>query len=174
PGVRLQPLGHLSNASKGRNITSFADRATEWLSGPFFGGNHAGMIQFYAASFGFWLWRGAVAGGRSLWSLVRPGLRFISTLLLLAAIIALTSDVTRWQTGAEGPMFRSLESQIRLVAPATLDNIGVSISQSLHPVVWNPMAISVLALPAWAALVIAALVLGYAARERQQVNIFIN
>lgn len=132
------------------------------------------MIGSNVATIGFWTWRGLIAAGLVLWTLVRPGLRFISAALVVAALIALTVDVTRWQTGAEGPLFQSLNHQIRSAAPATLDGIGQTLSGGIHPLLWNPLLTSVLALPAWFTLVALGLLLGYAARERRQVNIFIN
>ena len=115
----------------------------------------------------------AVAG-RLVWSMLRPGLRFISAVLLVAGTIALIIDVTRWQTSGAGPMFKSLANHIRTAAPATLDKIGRSVSEAVHPVVWDPLLTAVLALPAWMLLLILAWGIGYASRERRQINIFIN
>ena len=132
------------------------------------------MIRSVVASFGFLAWRGLVAASFFVWTLVRPGLRFISAVLVVAAVIALTMDVTRWQTGAGGPMFQSLENQIRAAAPATLEAIGKAISDVLHPLIWDPLLTTVLALPAWLFLLAVAAMLGYVTRERRYVNIFIN
>jgi hypothetical protein len=63
---------------------------------------------------------------------------------------------------------------IRSAAPATLDNIGKSVSETVHPVLWDPLLTGVLALPAWMLLLILAWGIGYASRERRQINIFIN
>lgn len=132
------------------------------------------MIGSYLSILGLWAWRVLAAVGRMLWTLVRPGLRFISAALVVAAVIAITIDVTRWQTGAEGPLFLSLDQQIRAAAPATLDGIGQALSAALHPWFWDPLVKSVLELPAWLILIALGLLLGYAARERSRVNIFIN
>lgn len=132
------------------------------------------MIGSYVTSLGFWTWRGLMASGLVVWTLVRPGLRFISAALIVAAIISLTVDVTRWQTGAEGPLFQSLDHQIRSAAPATLDGIGQTLSTTIHPLLWNPMLTSLLALPAWMILITLAFLIGYASRERRRVDIFIN
>ena len=132
------------------------------------------MIRSYLAILGFWLWRGIAAVGLMLWTLVRPGLRFISAALVVAAVIALTIDVTRWQTGADGPLFLSLDQQIRAAAPATLDGIGQALSTGLHPLLWDPLLTSLLDLPAWISLIVLGLLLGYGARERRRIDIFIN
>ena len=132
------------------------------------------MFRSYLAVIGFWLWRCVVNLGLMVWTFVRPSLRFVSAALVVAAMIALTIDVTRWQTGVDGPLFLSLEQQIRAAAPATLDGIGAALSAGLHPVLWDPVLTSVLGLPAWISLIVLALLLAYGARERRQVNIFIN
>ena len=132
------------------------------------------MVRSYLAVIGFWLWRGVANLGLMVWTLVRPSLRFVSAALVIAAMIALTIDVTRWQTGVDGPLFLSLEQQLRAAAPATLDGIGQALSTGVHPVLWDPILTSVLALPAWICLIALALLLAYSARERRQVNIFIN
>ena len=132
------------------------------------------MIRSYLAILGFWLWRGIVAVGSMLWALVRPGLRFISAALLLTAVIALVVDATRWQTGAGGPLFLSLDQHIRSAAPATLDGIGSALSAALHPILWDPVLTSVLSLPGWLSLFVLGLLISYSARERRQVDIFTN
>lgn len=132
------------------------------------------MLRSYFALIGFWLWRGSAKLGLMVWTLVRPSLRFISAVLVVAALIALTIDVTRWQTGEEGPLFLSLEQQISAAAPATLNGIGDAVSSALHPLFWDPLLTSVLRLPGWISLIVLALLLAYGARERRQVNIFIN
>ncbi len=132
------------------------------------------MVRSYLAVMGFWLWRGVANIGMMVWTLVRPSLRFVSAALLIAALIALTIDVTRWQTGVDGPLFLSLEHQLPAAAPATLDGIGQALSAGVHPVLWDPILTSLLGLPAWISLIALALLLAYSARERRQVNIFIN
>ena len=112
--------------------------------------------------------------GRLVWSMIRPGLRFICAVLLVAATVALTIDVTRWQTNVDGPTFKSLAAHIRSAAPATLDNVGNAVSQALHPLVWDPLLTTILALPAWIFLVLLAVAMGYATQERRQINIFVN
>ncbi len=131
-------------------------------------------MRSYLAIVGFWLWRAIAAIGWMLWTLVRPGLRFISAALVVVAVIALTIDVTRWQTGADGPLFLSLEQQIRSAAPATLDGIGQAVSNGLHPLLWDPLLTSLLNLPAWISLIVLGFLLGYGARERRRIDIFIN
>jgi hypothetical protein len=132
------------------------------------------MIRYILTSLGLAVWRVLAAAGGVIWTLVRPGLRFISAVLLVAAIIALTMDVTRWQTEPDGPLFQSLAAQIRASAPATLDGIGKSISNATHPLLWDPLLTGLLNLPAWLILMLLSVLLAYAARERRQIEIFTN
>ena len=132
------------------------------------------MIRSLLISLAFMIARALAAVGRLIWAMIRPGLRFISAVLLVAATVALTIDVTRWQTANDGPMFKSLAAHIRTAAPATLDNVGLAVSNALHPLVWDPVLTTILAVPAWMLLLLLAIAIGYATRERRQVNIFIN
>ena len=136
--------------------------------------NSHGMLMQFIEALGWFIW-GLVKGCfRALWALIRPALKVVSFVLLLAAIIALTSDVTRWQTGAEGPMFESLASTLTQTAPASFHGLGELISLRVHPIAWDPILTSVLGLPAWIVLFGLAIGLGLAARERKEVDIFIN
>jgi hypothetical protein len=120
------------------------------------------------------VWRLFSGTLRAIWALIRPGLKVLSFVLLLTAIIALTSDVTRWQTGAEGPLFQSLAAIMTQTAPASFQAIADAIALRIHPVVWDPLLLSLLNLPAWIILLAAAIGFAFAARERKAVNIFVN
>lgn len=118
---------------------------------------------------------GVVAGiGRLLWSVVRPALNVASVVFLIGAVVVLTSDVTRWQTGEDGPLFESLAATFRATAPATLDGVGKFVANYIHPLAWDPLAVGLMSLPAWCVLMCLALACGLAARERKGVDIFIN
>lgn len=132
------------------------------------------MVQVFFSSLIAMIWRLLAAAGRMVWSMLRPGLRFIAAVFFVAATVALTIDVTRWQTSAAGPTFKSLEAHIRSAAPATLDEIAKAVSDATHPLLWDLVVTSLLALPAWLTLLLAAMGLTYATRERRQVDIFIN
>ncbi len=132
------------------------------------------MIRRWSSNLAFALWSAVTSVLKAVWSMLRPGIRFLGSLMLVAAVIALTSDVTRWQTAGKGPVFASLEAQISKAAPATLEGIGKTIAANFHPLAWDPLLLTFLALPAWLALLILALALNYGARERRQPDIFIN
>ena len=106
---------------------------------------------------------------------LRPALRFLGALLLLAATIALASDVTRWQSGvAPSWTFESLSGHINDLAPATLKSIGSAVAESLHPWVWDPVLTTILACPAWLLFFVFGSALLYVSRERRRINIFVN
>ncbi|MCB1742939.1 MAG: hypothetical protein KDK91_21365 [Gammaproteobacteria bacterium] len=132
------------------------------------------MIKFALTSLGYFAWHVLAAVGRLLWALIWPGLRFLSGVFLIAAIIALTMDVTRWQVAPSGPLFQSLAEEIRASAPATLDALGKAVGDMLHPLVWDPLFTSFLSLPAWMVLAGFSFALAYATRERRKIDIFIN
>jgi hypothetical protein len=132
------------------------------------------MIIRLAEALGWFTWSLITVTIRTIWALIRPGLKVLSFVLLLAAIIALTSDVTRWQTGAEGPLFQSLAAIITQTAPASFEAIGKTVTQGVHPFAWDPVMMTLLSLPAWVTLLAGAIGLALASRERTCVNIFVN
>jgi len=105
---------------------------------------------------------------------LRPALRFLGAILLLAAVIALTSDLTRWQTVGNWWHFDSLGYHIATLAPQTLKSVGAAISRATHPWLWDPILTSLLAWPAWILFTALGALLIYAGRERKRINIFIN
>jgi hypothetical protein len=134
----------------------------------------ADMISGLIESLG-WFVRGLVKKIlRATWTLIRPGLRVISVVAVVGAVVALTSDFTRWQTGAEGPLFQSFAGILTEIAPATFEGLGRFVALKLHPVVWDPVLTGLLSLPAWFLLFSLALLTGYAARDRETVDIFVN
>ncbi len=199
PGVRLQPLGHLS-VSQVRG-----DATRPMLPGALALGGRSGVralgrrdysagftprkqelvleaVRRYASSmirslfanlllFSARMLRGLVW---VIWLVFRPAVRFISAVLILAAVIAATADFTRWQVGDTTPSFHSLAHHIQAVAPATFKGLAQSISQALHPVVWDYGVYLVLSLPAWLLFGVIGLAIALAGREPRRVNVFIN
>ncbi len=109
-----------------------------------------------------------------LLAVIRPAVRFVSAVLLIAAIMTLTADVTRWQTGEWEPLFHSLAQQMQLAAPATFKGFARSVSQALHPLVWTYGVLPVLLLPAWLLFAVLAVLVALSGREPKRVNVFIN
>lgn len=132
------------------------------------------MIKRTLAALASLIWRGIRAIGWLVWAILRPAFRFISAIMLLAAVMLLTSDVTRWQVGAEGPTFFSLADHLRTLAPATYKGVASAISNGIHPIAWDPVVLTALAVPAWLFFAVLSAMIAVAAREPKRINVFIN
>lgn len=132
------------------------------------------MIRQLLAAIGRLLWRIAKGLIWLVWAIMRPSLRFITAVLLLASVIALTTDVTRWQVGESGPTFQSLGYHVQTVAPASYKGLEQAVSATFHPVVWDYILVPFFAIPAWLVFAVFAIAIAYAGREPKQVNVFIN
>ena len=100
-------------------------------------------------------------------------LRFIGSLFLLAAVIALTSDLSRPQR-PNAPMFTSIHKHWSDFAPQTLAAAQKTVQSRTHPMVWDPVLRSVLAIPAFVSFGVLAVGLLYLGRPRRRVEIFVN
>ncbi len=100
-------------------------------------------------------------------------LRFIASLFLLGAVIALTADISRPRR-ASAPMFSSIERHWNEIAPQSLAASQKAVATRLHPIVWDPTIRTVLSIPAFLMLGVLAAGLFYLGRPRRRVEIFIN
>ena len=100
-------------------------------------------------------------------------LRFIGSLFLLGAIIALTSDVSRSRRPGT-PAFTSIYKHWSDVAPQTLAATQKTVASRTHAIVWDPMIRSVLSIPAFVTFGGLAVVCLYFGRRRRRVEIFVN
>lgn len=100
-------------------------------------------------------------------------LRFIGSLFLLGAIIALTSDLSRPRR-AGAPMFTSIYKHWSDFAPQTLATAQKTVQTRTHNFVWDPGIRSVLAIPAFVTFGGLAVLMLYAGRPRRRVEIFMN
>jgi len=107
-------------------------------------------------------------------NVVKGLLRFLAGVFLLVAVIAAVNDVTRsMAAGARVPPVSTHDHWSRL-APVTLAAARNSVQRKAHPLVWDPVLVSVLRLPAWGLFGLLGGVLAYAGRRRREVNIFAN
>ena len=101
-------------------------------------------------------------------------LRFLAGVLLLVAVMAATSDVTRsLAAGHAVPPVSALEHWSGL-APVTLDLARKAVQRRTHPLVWDMGVAKVLQLPTWGLFGLLAAVLAYLGRRRREVNIYAN
>jgi hypothetical protein len=100
-------------------------------------------------------------------------LRFIGGLFLLFAVIALTTDFTRAE--ASGALaFASLLDHWSELAPQSLAAAQKTVQGRAHPLLWDPVIRSLLALPAWASLGAVGLIFAWLGRPRRRIDIFAN
>lgn len=99
--------------------------------------------------------------------------RFLGSLMLLIAVIALTADLSRpRKPGA--PTLASIERHWSDFAPQSYASLQKTVKTRAHPMLWDPVLRSVFGLPA--ALSLGALAAGllYVGRRRRRVEIFVN
>jgi hypothetical protein len=101
-------------------------------------------------------------------------LRFIGGLFLLAAAIALTADFTRAEGSALVPRFASLQKHWSDLAPQSLAAARKAVEMRAHPLLWDPVIGSLLALPAWLSLGALGVLVSWLGRPRRRVDIFVN
>jgi hypothetical protein len=99
--------------------------------------------------------------------------RALAWVLLLIATIALVNDITR--SSLTGNMvLTSTLVHWKSFAPQSLAAFINFVQRSVHPLVWDPLTVRLLILPAWltfGAFGIACALLG---RKKRRVNIFAN
>jgi hypothetical protein len=100
-------------------------------------------------------------------------MRFIASLFLLGAVIALTADISR-PGRADAPRFASIERHWADLAPQSLAGAQKVVRSRVHPVVWDPMIRSVIGVPAFLMLGGLAGAFFYLGRPRRRVEIFVN
>jgi hypothetical protein len=102
-----------------------------------------------------------------------PALRFLGALFLLLAVVILVADLTNTRGSAAGGAFVSLAKHWVAIAPGSLAASQRSV-QAISPVLWDPVARSLLSFPAWALFAATGALLAYAGRRRRRVNIYTN
>jgi hypothetical protein len=99
--------------------------------------------------------------------------RAFSWLLLLAAAIFLTTDLTRVWTGSDTGMVSTL-THWKETSPATLSATAAFVQSKLHPIVWTGVIARLLALPTWSLLGATGIIFALIARRKHRINIFAN
>lgn len=100
-------------------------------------------------------------------------LRFIGSLFLLGAVIALTSDLSRSHR-PDTPTFASIHKHWSDLAPQTLAAAQKTVATRTHSLVWDPMIVSALKVPAFLTFGALAVLFLYFGRPRRRVEIFVN
>jgi hypothetical protein len=102
-------------------------------------------------------------------------LRFLASLFLLIATVALVSDVTRATTG-QAPAFTAtaVGKHLADAAPATLNLARGAVSRSSVPWMWEALIAPLLRVPTFVLFGLLAALCGYAGRRRRRIDIFTN
>jgi hypothetical protein len=101
-------------------------------------------------------------------------LRFIAAVLLLVAVVALIYDATRTLSGPGGIVTTPLIEHWSKLAPGSLKSAQSAVERTTHPLLWDPLLVSLIRLPVWALFGVLGLLLAYAGRRRRRVNIYAN
>lgn len=101
-------------------------------------------------------------------------LRFIATLSMLIAVIALIADLTPVFAGTKPFALASFESHWRDVAPTTFQALEQSIAGGRDGPVWAFVIGPVLAMPTVVLFALVAVIAGYFGRRRTRVKIYAN
>ena len=99
--------------------------------------------------------------------------RFFAWVLLLVAVIALVSDITRAANGTAFAITTTL-GYWKSVSPQTLAASAAAIQRSVHPLLWDPVCVRVLGLPIWVLIGGMGAAMAVLGRRKRRVNIYAN
>lgn len=99
--------------------------------------------------------------------------RFLAWVLLLIAMIALVADLTRAVNGG-GLAFTSTYAYWKSTAPQSLAASTTFVQRTLHPALWDPIAVRLLLLPIWLLFGGVGLAMAVLGRRKRSVNIYAN
>jgi hypothetical protein len=92
----------------------------------------------------------------------------------MVAVFAAVNDVTHSMAAGERlPPVSTYEHWSKL-APVTLTLVRNTVQRHTHALVWDPVLVTLLQLPAWGLFGLLGAVLAYAGRRRREVNVFAN
>jgi hypothetical protein len=100
-------------------------------------------------------------------------LRGLAWVFLLLATIALVNDITR-STATSSLALTSTLVHWKAFFPQSLTAFITFLQKSVHPLVWDPVVVRVLILPAWITFGALGIVCGLLGRKKRRVNIFAN
>ncbi len=100
-------------------------------------------------------------------------LRVLAWIFLIVATVAFISDLTRSSTTG-GMVVTSTLIHWKTFAPQSLAAFTSFVQRTLHPLVWDPVLVRLLILPAWVAIGALGLTCAVLGRKKRRVNIFAN
>ena len=99
--------------------------------------------------------------------------RLLAWVLLLSAMIALVSDLTRAANGGTFAVTTTL-GYWKTVSPQSLAAAATSVQRTLHPLLWDPVCVRLLGLPIWLLIGGLGAVFAVLGRKKRRVNIYAN
>jgi hypothetical protein len=99
--------------------------------------------------------------------------KFIGSWLLAASALAIINDVTRGLAPGTRFAFLSMRGLWQMMHETSLQTAQAAITR-VHPLLWDPVTVLLLKLPAWFLLAAAGFALCYLGRRRHRVEIFSN
>jgi hypothetical protein len=100
-------------------------------------------------------------------------LRGLAWVFLLIATIALVNDITRSSFSGSITLTSTLVHW-KSFFPQSLTAFTSFVQKSVHPLVWDPLVVRVLILPAWFTFGALGIVCGLLGRKKRRINIFAN
>lgn len=101
-------------------------------------------------------------------------LRLLGGWAILTAIVALVYDLTHsYQTDAKF-VFASLGKDWYAISPSTLNLLQASVERHMHPILWDPVLLSLLKAPATGVFAVLGVGLYAIGLRRRRTNIFAN
>ncbi len=100
--------------------------------------------------------------------------RFLASLFLLIAVVALVADATPGTHEGNKFVATSLAKHWVDLAPSTLESTKAGVARHTFPWVWDSVIAPILAVPTFVLFGLLALLTGYLGRRRHRVDIYIN
>lgn len=102
-----------------------------------------------------------------------PALRFFGGVFLLIAAVILIADLTNARDITTAGFSVSLATHWAKLAPSSLAASQKSL-QAISPFLWDPLARTLLKLPAWAWFGLIGALMAWFGRRRRRIDIFVN
>ena len=100
--------------------------------------------------------------------------RLIGSWFFIAAMIAIVYDGTKTMGNPDHWVITSFADHWRTLHLGSFESLQQSVVTSLHPLVWDPILLSLMGMPGWLFTGLIGLLLYYLGRKRSRMNIYTN
>jgi len=101
-------------------------------------------------------------------------LRLLGSWFLIAAMIAIVFDGTKSMGNPDHWVITSFADHWRNLHPGSFEALMIATESGLHPLVWDPLLVGIMALPGWIFTGGIGVLLFYLGRKRTRMNIYSN